>query len=149
MEDIKELVNPPDYYHKATRSRIVRIGKDHPYYRTSNKGNISEARLIMAIHLGRNLTKDDIVYHKDDDSSNNETYNLIVTTRREFATIRDWKRLKRRRDRIISQMSIYEQYMLDAGIDPTTLIRSFEGNRYREVDRDRESYNRGRRRRDE
>ena len=142
-----ELTRPPSYYSKV-RSKIIRIGKDHPYYRTSNKGNISEHRLIMAEHLGRNLTKDNIVCHKDDDSSNNEINNLIVLTRREFATIRDWKRLKIRRARIDSIISIYEQRIADAGIDLDTLSRSSDSisdGRYREVDRDREAFERSRR----
>ena len=141
-----ELTRPPSYYSKA-RSKIVRINRDHPYYRTSNRGNISEPRLIMAEHLGRNLTKDDIVYHKNDDNSDNEVSNLIVLTRREFATIRDWKRLKIRRARIDSIVSIYEQRITDAGIDLDTLSRSSDnaGDRYREVDRDREAYERSRR----
>ena len=69
MEEVKELITKP-YYYKSSRSKVIRISKDHPFYRTSNKGNISEPRLIMANHLGRNLTKDDIVYLKDGDKSN-------------------------------------------------------------------------------
>ena len=146
---MEELTTKPDYYKEDKRSRIVNINRDHPYYQTSNKGNISEPRLIMAEHLGKNLTKDDIVYHKDDDCNNNDISNLIVLTRREFATIRDWKRLKNLKDRIISKISIYEQYMTDAGIDIVTLSRSDTTDRYKEVDRDREAYERSRRYRGE
>ena len=146
-EEALGLIRPPSYYGKSGRSKVVRLGKDHPYYRTSNKGNISEPRLIMATHLGRNLTRDDIVYLKDGDTTNTSIDNLIVLTRREFATIRDWKRLKKMRERINSRISVYEQYMADAGIDPTTLSRSFANDRYREVDRDREASERGRRHR--
>jgi len=150
MVDIGEaLVTPPSYYNKGKRSRILRIGKDHPYYHTSNKGNISEPRLIMAIHLGRNLTKDDIVYRKNDDYNDNTVDNFIVLTRREFATIRDWKRLKLLGARIASKVSVYEQYIIDSGIDPITLNRSNANDRQREVDRDREAYERGRRYRGE
>jgi len=141
---MEELTIPPSYYGKSGRSRVIRINKDHPFYRTSNKGNISEPRLIMATHLGRNLTRDNIVYHKDDDNSNNEIGNLVVLTRREFATVRDWRRLKKARERISSKISIYEQYMADAGIDPTTLTKDSPDDRYREVDRDREAYDRSR-----
>ena len=141
-----EMVRPPNYYNKDNRSKIVRINKDHPYYRTSNKGNISLPRLIMAEHLGRNLTKDDIVYRKNDDYSNNALENFIVLTRREFATIRDWRRLKNQRARIDSKISVYERYITEAGIDLITLSRDSTTNddRYREVDRDREAYGRSR-----
>ena len=142
---MKELITKPDYYKITKRSKILRIDRDHPYYRTSNKGNISEARLVLAEHLGRNLTKDDIVYHKDENCDNNETDNLVCLTRREFTTIRDWRRLKKLKDRIISKISIYEGYIADAGIDLVTLSRSDTTGRYREVDRDRESYERSRR----
>ena len=144
---MEELITKPYYYKKDKRSKIVNINRDHPYYRTSNKGNISEPRLIMAEHLGRNLTKDDIIYHKDDDCDNNEVSNLICLTRREFATIRDLKRLKIRRERIDSIISIYEQRITDAGIDLDTLSRSSDGigDRHREVDRDREAFERSRR----
>ena len=144
MGRIGELTKKPDYYDSSGRSKIVNISRDHPYYITSNKGNISLPRLIMAEHLGRNLTKDDVVYHRDDNNNNNEITNLIVITRREFATIRDLKRLRAQKERIESKISVYEQYVLDAGIDPATLDRSFSNDRYREVDRDRESYERGR-----
>lgn len=150
MVDIGEaLAKPPSYYNKGIRSRIIRIDKDHPYYRTSNKGNISEPRLIMATHLGRNLTKDDIVYRKSDNYDDNSVDNFIILTRREFATIRDWKRLNKQRDRITSKISVYEQYMADYGIDPTTLTKSDPDGRWREVDRDREAFDRSRQHRGE
>lgn len=146
MDDLtKALISPPDYYSKGKRSRIVRIGKDHPYYRTSNKGNISEPRLIMAIHLGRNLTRDDIVYRKNDDYDDNAVDNLIVLTKREFFNIQTCVRLERARDRIISKISVYKQRIIDSGIDPITLIKDDPDGRWREVDRDREAYERSRR----
>jgi len=144
-EEARVLTEIPSYYRKNNRSKIVHISKDHPYYRTSNKGNISEPRLIMATRLGRNLTKDDVVFRKSDDYSDNSVGNFIVLTRREFALIRDWKRLKLQRDRIISKISVYEQYIIDSGIDPVTLERSSANDRQREVDRDREAYERSRR----
>ena len=144
---MKELVRPPSYYGRANRSKVVRIGKDDPFYRTSNKGNISEPRLVMANHLGRNLTKDDIVYRKNDNYNDNRVENFIVLTRKEFATIRDLKRLMIIRARLDSKISIHEEYIANSGIDLTTLSRSSEStdSRYREVDRDREAYERGRR----
>lgn len=149
MEEVKELITKPYYYDKSGRSKVVRISRDHPFYRTSNKGNISEPRLIMANHLGRNLTKDDIVYLKDGDKSNTSIDNLVVLTRREFATIRDLERLKKAVARTISMISVYEGYLKEAGIDPTTLNRTDSGSRYREVERDREAADRSRRRRRE
>ncbi len=142
-----ELIRPPGYYSKGERSRILRIGRDHPYYRTSNNGNISEPRLIMAEHLGRNMTKDDIVYVKDGNHSNMAVDNLVVLTKREYHNIQSCARLERAVERINSKISVYKQRITDAGIDPVTLIKSNPNDRFREVDRDREAYDRSRRRR--
>ena len=148
-EDKKELNRPPAYYNKSNRSKILRINKDHPYYRTSNKGNISEPRLIMAIHLGRNLTNDDIVYHRDNNVNNNDISNLIVLTKREYVNIHTCARLERFRDRINSKISVYKQRIIDSGIDPITLVKDDPNGRWREVDRDREAADRSRRGRGE
>ena len=146
-KDKKELNKPPDYYSKGKRGSIVRLAKDHPYYHTSNKGNVSEARLTMAIHLGRNLTNDDIVYFKDEDTTNVEVNNLIILTRREFWALQQLRKLKKQIERINSLMPIYERCLLEHGIDPITLDRELTTNRYREVDRDREAYDRSKGRR--
>lgn len=142
----KALTRLPAYYDKGERSMIVHIGKDHPYYHTSNKGAISVARLIMAQHLGRNLTKDDIVYHKDEDKDNNDISNLIVLTKREYHNIQTHARLKRTLERVSSKVSIYRQRIIDSGIDPDTLNKEDSDGRWREVDRDREAYERSRHR---
>ena len=143
-EEMKELIQPPHYY-RPKRGKIVRVSKYHPYYQTSNKGNISESRLVMAEHLGRNLTKDDIVYYKDGNQEDSSIGNLIVLTRREFATIRDLKRLREQRARIDSKISLYENYLVEGNIDPISLSRGERHGRYWEVDRDREAYDRSRR----
>lgn len=142
--DMKELTRPPRYYRKGERSRILRISRDHPYYRTSNRGGISEPRLIMATHLGRNLTKDDIVYLKDGNVNNNLVNNMIVLTKREYHNIQSCARLERTRDRIISKIAVYKQRITDSGIDPDTLTRETSTDRCREVDRDKEAFDRSR-----
>ena len=125
--------------------KIVRINKDHPFYLTSNKGNIAESRLIMAEHLGRNLTSNEIVYIKDGNYNNNSIDNLVVLTRRESSIISGWKRLKERRLRLNSEIAVAERFITESGIDIITLDRCEDKGRYREVDRDREAYERARR----
>ena len=144
-EDMKALNRPPGYYSKGERSRILRVDKDHPYYRTSNKGNVSEPRLIMAEHLGRNLTNNDIVYHRDGNKDNNEVSNLVILTKREYHNIQSCARLERAVARINSKISVYKQRIIDAGIDSTTLVKDDPEGRWREVDRDREAFERSRR----
>ena len=102
----------------------------------------------MAEHLSRNLTKDDIVYHKDRDNNNNCISNLIVLTRREFSALRDMKRLENLVERSASKISVYKRILEEAGIDIATLSREDSGSRYRNVDRDRELYEASRRGRD-
>lgn len=138
----KLLVRAPSYYSKGSRCKIVRVAKDHPYYFTSNKGNVSEARLTMAVHLGRNLTKDDIVYFKDEDNTNVDVSNLIVLSRKEFWAVQQRKRLTKQIERINSLIPIYEQCLLEHGIDPVTLNRSSPDDRLREVNRDIEAWQR-------
>jgi len=135
----------------ASKNKIIRISKDHPYYRTSNKGSVSEPRLVMAVHLGRNLTKDDNVYRKNDDYDDNSPDNLVVLSLKQFAAARERKRYKKLRFRIDSYISVYEQRLTDSGIDPAALdadtaihIDDPEG-RWRQLDRDREAYDRSRR----
>lgn len=141
-DDKLKLIKPPNYYDKGDRSVIVRVDKDHPYYRTSNKGNVSLPRLIMAEHLGRNLTNEDIVYHRDRNKDNNDISNLMVLTKREYYNIHSCARLERALERITSRISVYKQRIADSGINPETLIKDNPNARYREVDRDREAYDR-------
>lgn len=143
-KDKMALNRPPSYYNMG-RSKIICLPRDHPYYRTSNKGNISYSRLIMAERLGRNLTKDDIVYHRDSNKDNDEISNLVVLTKREYHNIQSCARLERAAARINSKISVYKQRIIDSGIDPVTLIKDNPNDRYREVDRDREAYDRSRR----
>ncbi len=136
---------------KARRNKMVRINREHPYYRTSNKGSISLARLAMATHLGRNLTRDDNVYRKNDNYNDNSPNNLLVLSLKQFAAARERKRYKRLKARIESYISVYEQRLADSGIDPialdegtTAYVEDPEG-RWRQLDRDREAFDRSRR----
>lgn len=47
----------------------------------NKNGIILEHRLVMAEHLGRYLTKDEIVHHLDGDMTNNDVSNLVITVR--------------------------------------------------------------------
>ena len=121
---------------KPKRSKVVRISRDHPFYRTSNKGNISEPRLVMANHLGRNLTRDEIPHHKDNNPDNNDISNLVVLNRKQSAMLNVRIRLSNRILRLQAELAIVERYLTESGIDLNTLSR--DESRYREVDRDRE-----------
>jgi len=39
---------------------------------------LQEHRLVMQLHLGRELTKEEIIHHIDNDKSNNELDNLML-----------------------------------------------------------------------
>ena len=53
---------------------IIVHSPNHP--NKNNKGYIREHRLVMEKHLGRYLTKKEIVHHEDEDRSNNKLENL-------------------------------------------------------------------------
>ena len=46
-----------------------------------------EARMLMQNHIGRKLSRFDVVHHIDGDPSNNEISNLLLTTPEEHARI--------------------------------------------------------------
>lgn len=142
---------------KYNRGRIVSIHKDHPYYRSSNNGRIAVSRLIMAQHLGRNVTDADIVLFKNGDKSDEREDNLLYVSKKEFAAIStyrtkvsDYKKALRattstdKIQRLDSGISLYKEQIISYGIDPDTLERRCPTDRYWEVDRDIEAYARAR-----
>jgi len=61
---------------------FVLINPDNPYYPMANPyGTVMEHRLIMAQHLGRCLTKEEIVHHKNGVKDDNRVENLELTTK--------------------------------------------------------------------
>lgn len=69
-----------DKFHKGfiitDSGYIKRMAKDHP--KADGKGYVAEHRLVMEAHLGRLLTEDEVVHHKDRDRCNNDICNLEV-----------------------------------------------------------------------
>jgi len=68
-----------NYFWKGGRYQSIKgyilIWKpDHP--KTNNKGYIYEHRLIMEKHIGRYLTKDEVVHHKNGIKNDNRIENL-------------------------------------------------------------------------
>jgi len=71
-----------DKFHKGfivtDSGYIKRMAKDDPT--ADGKGYVAEHRLVMEEHLGRVLSKDEVVHHKDGDRCNNDLRNLEVMT---------------------------------------------------------------------
>lgn len=143
-EGYQELLTRPSSK-KYDRGRVVPILKDHPYYRSSNKGNIAVSRLLMAEHLKRNLTDTDIVIFKNGDKSDERIDNLLLVSIKESTVISTYRILVSRLERLSSDISLYKHKILSYGIDPDTLERKASTDRYWEIDRDVEAYRRARR----
>lgn len=68
---------------------------EHPHAIGTKKLYVSEHRLIMEKLLGRYLTKDEIVHHKDENTMNNNIDNLILMTASEHNSFHSKKRIRK------------------------------------------------------
>lgn len=78
-------------YRTGTTTRngyILELKNDERYSGT----HISQHRLVMEKHLGRNLSKDEVVHHIDKNKSNNNIENLMLLTKSDHARIHSKER---------------------------------------------------------
>ena len=68
---------------------------DHPNRNHRNK--VYKHRLVMEEHLGRYLTNDELVHHKDRNPHNNDISNLEIVTRASHQTIHKTKDMSERK----------------------------------------------------
>ena len=67
----------PNYKGRKLDSGYVLIyNPDHPY--SEGTGHIYEHRLVMEAHIGRYLTKEEVIHHIDGDKENNKIENLML-----------------------------------------------------------------------
>jgi len=67
--------------YKRPRPELITLPKDHPFYCMTYKGRVAKARILMAEHLGRPLTRNEIVCYKDDFPLNTDISNLELRDR--------------------------------------------------------------------
>ncbi len=83
----KKGVRPSNYkgftntHGKNADGYILIFLPEHPY--TNSQGYVREHRLVMEKHIGRYLTPEEIIHHKDFNKTNNSIENLQIMTRRE------------------------------------------------------------------
>ena len=121
---------------KPNRSRIVRITRDHLYYETSNRGNISEARLAYATHLERNLSSQEVVVNKTNNPDNVDISNLLLVTRKQANMITRRRRFIVTIERMQCEVDMMSEYLTTCGINLDTMEK--DTDRGRLVDDDRE-----------
>jgi len=62
----------------------TQLQRSHRFYCMTHSGAVSTHRLIMAEHLGRPLTSDELVFFKDGDCNNISISNLELTKDRKY-----------------------------------------------------------------
>lgn len=68
-----------------TKGYIIILTKDHPH--ADANGYVREHRLVMEKHIGRYLTSDEIVHHKNQIKSDNSIANLQLMTKSEHSIL--------------------------------------------------------------
>jgi hypothetical protein len=58
---------------------VIVYAPDHPWPRRST--NVAEHVMVMELHLGRRIRRNECVHHKDEDRQNNDLSNLELKTR--------------------------------------------------------------------
>lgn len=77
--------------YERPRPSLITLPKDHPLYCMTHKGRAAEARVIMAEHLGRPLSRNEIVCYKDNFPLNTNIDNLELKDRQYFwDTVIEW-----------------------------------------------------------
>lgn len=103
--------------HKACRLGLKRRGDgraDRMYlydgyiYVSTVNGRYALHRRIMEEHLGRELTPDEIVHHKNGDRLDNRLENLELTTRTEHQGVLHREDLERRRNKVNGRFESYK-----------------------------------------
>lgn len=89
VDRFKEMGINTDRFHKGYSIKgsgyTLIYKKEHPY--SDLKGYVPLHRLIVEEHIGRYLTKGEVVHHKDKDKTNNNIYNLEILTGSQHAMI--------------------------------------------------------------
>lgn len=79
---------------KQKSYKYQQIARDNPFYSMTSNGRISEHRLVMAQHLGRCLSRKELVHHIDNNPRNNNLSNLQLLSYKDHELITEWNGLK-------------------------------------------------------
>ena len=92
---MKRNGSPLIYKYQPSGGLVERA--DGYYYITHNGKQVMYHRLLMAQHLGRELTADEVVHHKDRNRKNNKLDNLQLMTKVEHSSLHASERRHKRR----------------------------------------------------
>lgn len=83
LEYEKQLTLHSKKYRRPS-PKLIKLPESHPFYSMAHKGYVAESRLVMAEHIGRPLTRDELVCFKDDFPLNTDISNLELKERRDL-----------------------------------------------------------------
>lgn len=119
-------IDPSRADHKGWHKRqgyIVRLTKNHPF--ADKRGYVLEHRLVMEEHLGRFLTENEVIHHKDGNRENNELSNLQLLDDQKVHAEIEMTGKRNPNGQVVAQEPIFDELKFRLFNKNTNLIEIF------------------------